>query len=188
MHSYRARSSLVWGWLCVGLGLVLVFSDLVASGLAGAKVGLGLGACVAMIGTAVYLRPAVEITSDSVVFRNIVHTATAPFARIQEISMRWSLEILGDDGKKAGAFAAPASRRGGTGVFGMESDDAVHGNDTESNPDSAGSRVYAAWHAWTAAHGTEPDPTTTSITRQLDIVGLALVLGSIAAVVFAFFG
>ncbi|MBC7298073.1 MAG: hypothetical protein H5T82_04190 [Demequina sp.] len=188
MQSYRARSSLVWGWLSVGLGLIMGIADVIASGVAGAQVGLGLGAAVAMIGTAAYLRPAVEVTPDSVVFRNMVHTATAPFARIQEISMRWSLEVRGDDGRKAGAFAAPASRRGRTGVFSNESLDLAQGDEREGNPDSTGSHVFEAWQAWTAAHGTETDSATASITRQLDVIGLALVLGSIAAVVFAFFG
>ena len=188
MQSYRARSSVIWGWISVGLGLILAVSDLVASGVTGAKVGLGLGACVAMIGTAAYLRPAVEVTPDSVVFRNMVHTASAPFARIQEISMRWSLEMRGDDGMKAGAFAAPASRRGRTGVFSNETVERAHADEREGNPDSTGSQVYAAWQTWTDAHGGAPDRSTASITRRLDVVGLALVLGSIAAVAVAFFG
>ncbi|HZJ39537.1 MAG TPA: PH domain-containing protein [Demequina sp.] len=188
MHTYRARSSLIWGWVSVGLGLILAVSDLIASGVTGAKVGLGLGACVAMIGAATYLRPAVEVTPDGIVFRNLVHTATAPFARIQEISMRWSLEMLGDDGIKAGAFSVPASRRGRTGVFSNESVDLAQGDEREGRQDSTGSQVYAAWHTWKDAHGGVPDRTSASITRRLDVVGLALVLGSIAAVVFAFFG
>ncbi len=188
MQTYRARSSLIWGWVSVGLGLILAFSDLIASGAAGAKVGLGLGACVAMIGAATYLRPAVDVTTDGVVFRNIVHTATAPFARIQEVSMRWSLEIHGDDGMKAGAFSVPASRHGRTGVFSNETAERAQRDEREGRQDSTGTQVYAAWQTWTNAHGGAPDRTSASITRALDPVGLALVLGSIAAVVFAFFG
>lgn len=188
MHTYRARSSLIWGGVSVGLGLILAVSDLIASGVTGAKVGLGLGACVAMIGAATYLRPAVEVTPDGVVFRNVVHTATAPFARIQEISMHWSLEIQGDDGMKSGAFSVPASRRSRTGVFSNESVDLARGDEREGRQDSTGSQVHAAWHTWKDAHGGVPDRTSASITRRLDVVGLALVLGSIAAVVFAFFG
>ena len=187
MQTYRARSSHIWGWLSVGLGLVLAVSDLIASGLTGAKVGLVLGACVAMLGTATYLRPAVEVTSESVVFRNMVHAATAPFARIQKISMGWSLEIRGDDGMKAGAFAAPASRRGRTGVFSNEAAERAQADEREGRQDFIGSQVYAAWQTWIAAHGGEADRSTASITRQLDLVGLALVLGSIAAVTVALF-
>ncbi|PKQ18380.1 MAG: hypothetical protein CVT68_03695 [Actinobacteria bacterium HGW-Actinobacteria-8] len=188
MQSYRARSSLIWGCASVGLGLILAVSDLIASGVTGAKVGLGLGAGVAMIGAATYLRPAVDLTPDGVVFRNLVHTATTPFARIQEISMRWSLEILGDDGMKAGAFSVPASRRGRTGVFSNETVELARSDEREGRPDSTGTQVYAAWQAWTDAHGGVPDRTSASITRRLDMVGLGLVFGSIAAVAFAFFG
>ncbi len=188
MKSYRARSSQIWGWLSVGLGLILAVSGLLSSELTGARIGLGLGACVAMIGIATYFRPAVEISADSVVFRNMVHTATAPFARIEEISMRWSLEIRGDDGVKAGAFAAPASRRGRTGMFSNEASELAQGDEREGQQDSIGSKVFEAWHAWTPAHGVEPDRTETSITRRLDPVGLGLVIGSIAALVLALFG
>lgn len=102
--------------------------------------------------------------------------------------MRWSLEILGDDGMKAGAFSVPASRRGRTGVFSNETAELAQADEREGRQDSTGSAVYAAWQAWTEAHGGVPDRTTPSISRRLDAVGLALVLGAIAAVVFAFFG
>lgn len=188
MQSYRARSSHIWGWVSVGLGVILAVSDVIASGLTGAKVGLGLGACVAMIGTATYLRPSVEITPDSVVFRNIVHTATAPFARIQEISMRWSLEIRGDDGMKAGAFAVPASRRGRTGVFSNEAAELAQLDEREGRQDPIGGQVFDAWRTWTNAQGDVPDRSGASIIRRLDVVGIAWVLGSIAAVTVALFG
>ncbi|WP_291378595.1 hypothetical protein [Demequina sp.] len=188
MDVYRARGSLVWGWLCVGLGGIFAVSDIVASGLSGARVGVGLGVCVALVGLAVYLRPAVIVTQEGVVFRNILHTASAPFARIREVSMRWSLEILGDDGKKAGAFAAPASRGARTGVFGNDAAERARLDERERLPDSTGSRLYEAWMAWTDAHDAEPDPAGPSINRRPDPGGLALVLGAVAALVFALVG
>lgn len=188
MHSYRARSSLVWGWISVGLGLAMAVLDLVGSGLAGAKVGLGLGACVAMMGAAAYLRPAVVLTPDRVVFRNILHSASAPFSRIEEVSMRWSLEMRGDDGMKAGAFAVPASRRSRTGIFSNEEAERAHLDEQERKPDSVASRVHDAWQAASATQATTPDRSSASIRRRLDPIGLALVLGSATSLWYALFG
>jgi hypothetical protein len=188
MQTYRARSSLIWGWLCVGLGLTFAATDVVGSGLADARLGVGIGACVALVGAAAYLRPAVLIGDDGVVFRNVVGTASAPFARIREVSMRWSLEILGDDGKKAGAFAAPASRGGRTGIFGNDAVGYATVDDREGRPDATGSRLYDAWRSWTDAHEGGADTTTASISRGVDAVGLALLVGAVAALAFAFLG
>jgi hypothetical protein len=188
MQTYHARSSLIWGWSSVGLGLIFAATDVVGSGLADAQVGVGVGACVALVGTAAYLRPAVLIGDDGVVFRNLLHTVTAPFARIQEITMRWSLEIVGDDGLKAGAFSVPASRRGRTGVFSNAAEELAQGDEREGRPDPTGSQVYSAWHTWTQAHGEAPDRATPSMTRRPDAVGIGLVLGAIAAVSVALFG
>jgi hypothetical protein len=188
MQSYRARSSLVWGWLTVGLGVFMVVSDSIAYGLTGAKVGLWLGACIAMIGAAAFLRPAVVVTADSVVFRNLVYITSAPMARIQDFSMQWSFEMHGDDGMKTGAFAVPASRGARTGVFGAELPGATRSDRTEANPNSIGSQVYAAWQERTNLQGGATDRSSPSMTRRLDVVGLMLVLGSIAALALAFFG
>lgn len=188
MESYRARSSLVWGWISAGLGLTMVTLDLVASGVTEAKVGLGLGACVAMMGAATYLRPAVQLSPDGVVFRNIVHSASAPFSRIEEISMRWSLEMRGDDGRKAGAFAVPASRGGRTGIFSNEEAERAHLDEREGRPDSVASLVHDTWRASSSTERAAPDRSAPSITRRLDPLGLALVLGSVAGLGYALFG
>ncbi len=188
MKVLRARSSIVLGWMSVGFGLILAISDIVASGVTDAQVGIGAGTSIGIIGVAAFLRPAVVISPDGVAFRNLLLTVTAPFSRIQEISMRWSLEMLGDDGKKADAFAAPASRGARTGVFNSRPADASRRVGDEGRADSIGTQVYDAWQAWSENHRVEPDRTMASMTRQLDMVGLVLVLGSVAAVVFAFSG
>lgn len=187
MQSYRARNSLTWGWITVGLGLVMAVSDVAASGFGDAKVGLGLGACVAMMGAAAYLRPAVDVSSDAVTFRNIAHSASAPFARIESISMRWSLEMRGDDGRKAGAFAVPASRGGRTGIFSNEEAERARLDEREGRPDSIAHQVHDAWTSWSAAHATSPDLSTPSITRRVDAGGVALVAGSVVGLVYALF-
>ncbi len=188
MDVYRARSSLVWGWLCVALGLIFAVTDVVGSGLAEARLGVGVGAGVALVGIAVYLRPAVLIGDDGVVFRNVVTTASASFARIEEVSMRWSLEIVGDDGRKAAAFAAPASRGAKTGVFGNDTAERVIADDREGRPDATGSRVYDAWQAWTTAHRGQVDTTTVSIRRGVEVEGIGLLVAAVMALAFAFLG
>jgi hypothetical protein len=187
MKSYRTRNSLVWGWVSVGLGVIMALSDLAASGVSGAKVGLGLGVCVAMMGTAAYLRPAVVVSDDGVVFKNIAHTASASFSRLADISMRWSLEMHGDDGRKSGAFAVPASRGGRTGIFSNEEAELAHLDEREGRPDSVATEVHDAWKTWQATHSPSPDDSTPSITRRPDAVGLALVIGAVAFLAYALF-
>ena len=189
MTTYRSRNSLVWGWVSVGLGLAMAVSDLAASGLSDAKVGLGLGACVALMGTAAYLRPAVVVTDSGVIFKNIAHTASASFSRLTDISMRWSLEMQGDDGMKSGAFAVPASRGGRTGIFSNEEAERARLDEREGRPDSVASQVHDSWAAWRATHSPSPspDPSTPSITRRPDAAGLALVIGAVASLAYALF-
>lgn len=171
----------------MGIGLAMALADLAASGFADAKVGLGLGACVAMMGTAAYLRPAVVVSDSGVVFKNIAHTASAPFSRLTDISMRWSLEMRGDDGMKSGAFSVPASRGGRTGIFSNEEAERAHLDEREVRPDSVASHVHDAWSAWRATRSPSPDESTPSITRRLDAVGLALVIGAVASLTYALF-
>ncbi|MCB2411749.1 hypothetical protein LGT39_02660 [Demequina sp. TTPB684] len=185
MDVLRARSSVFWGWLCVALGAVFAAVDVVGSGIADARVGVGVGASLALAGVAVYLRPAVLIGEDAVALRNVVVTATVPFARIQEVTMRWSLEILGDDGRKAAAFAAPASRGARTGVFGTDSQGHDITDDAEGRPDPTGSRLYQAWQEWAEAHPGDADQTTPSISRGVDPVGVALLVAAGAGLAFA---
>jgi len=188
MDVCRARSSLVWGWLCVGLGLIFAATDIVGSGLADARLGVGVGTCIALVGIAVYLRPAVLIGDDGVVFRNVVGTASAPFSRIREVSMRWSLEVLGDDGRKASAFAAPASRGARTGIFGNDAAEGSMVEDREGRPDTTGSRLYDAWQSWKDSHRGEADTTASSISRGVDVKGIGLLVAAAIALVFAFLG
>lgn len=73
-------------------------------------------------------------------------------------------------------------------MFSNEASELAQGDEREGQQDSIGGQVWEAWHAWTPAPGVEPDRTEASITRRLDLVGLGLVLGSIAALVLALFG
>jgi hypothetical protein len=182
MQVYRTRGSLVSGWLTVGVGLLLGAGGVMTASQGSAQQGIGIGACVAMIGVAAYLRPAVIVSPDAVTFKNVFHTAVVPLSRISEISPRWSLEVHGDDGLTMASFAAPTTRAA------RSQEGSRHRNeepapDAEVHPSSRpAAMIYDAWQDWKATH---PDtstsgPQTPSVTKRLDPVGLGLVLVGVA--------
>lgn len=183
MEIYRSRSSQVWGWLCVGLGAVVLLIQLIGSGLEQIHVALGIAVALAATGYAAFLRPSVAVAEDRVELRNITQTVVAPFARLAGLEAHWSLELVGDDGKKAGAFAAP-SRTGSNRVKPAE----------EGKAAEVAGLVTAAWDAYRAKAGETPQPATASATtpgspafsRRMDWVGIGAVAAAIAGLALAF--
>lgn len=190
MQVYRTRGSLVSGWLTVGVGLLLGAGGVMAASHGSAQQGIGFGACVAMIGVAAYLRPAVIVSGAAVTFKNVFHTAVIPLSRIKEISPRWSLEVHGDDGMTMGSFAAPTTRA-------ARSHERSRSRDQEPTPDHEAqpssrpaAMIYDAWQDWKATH---PDTSTSeaqspSVTKRLDPIGLGLVLVGVVMGVVGLFG
>ena len=186
MQIYRARSSLVWGWLAVGVGTTVAVWHVASAGVSDAHGGLGLGAAMAALGAAAFLRPHVAVSHDRVELHNMTQVATVPFARLETLDTRWTLEARGDDGRKAGAFAAPApgasqSRRIEKQVA-REREDGLPplvgrpGDAAGTASGDAAALVRSAWDAWRAAHPVGADPTPgPSVVRRLDPVGLGLV-------------
>lgn len=186
MQVYRARSSLVWGWLCVGLGVLLGAGGVMASGQGSAQQGLGFGACLVLIGVAGYLRPALIVTGDAVTLKNVFHTSALPLSRIEEIRLNWSLEIHGDDGMTIRSFAAPTSRATRTSEASRQHGEAGSNDHAAPSSSRPATMVYDAWQEWRAAHFGSSGSVegTPSVTRWLDPIGLGLiVVGIVAGVV-----
>lgn len=190
MQVYRTRGSLVSGWLTVGVGLLLGAGGVMAASHGSAQQGIGLGACVAMIGVAAYLRPAVIVSPDAVTFKNVFHTAVVPLSRIKEISPRWSLEVHGDDGMTMGSFAAPTTRA-------ARSHEGSRNRDQEPTPDQGthpssrpAAMIYDAWQEWKATPlgATTPETQTPSVTKRLDPMGLGLMFVGVVMGVVGLFG
>ncbi|MDN4477666.1 hypothetical protein QQX10_07360 [Demequina sp. SYSU T00039] len=192
MQTYRARSSQIWGWTAVGTGAVIAVWHVIAAGLGNAQGGLGVGAGMIALGLAAFLRPHVAVTDDRVEIHNITQVATVPFSRLEGLDTRWSLEVRGDDGRKAGAFAAPApgaaqSRRIEKQVA-RESESGVPplagraGDATGTPSGDASAMIRARWDAWRAAHPSgDPAGEGPSVLRRIDPVGLGLAIGGLAA-------
>ncbi|PKI92111.1 hypothetical protein CW368_04545 [Actinomycetales bacterium SN12] len=53
----------------------------------------------------------VRATPDGVLVQNLLRTTFAPWARVQQIRMRWQIEITLDDGSLVTCFGGPATRR-----------------------------------------------------------------------------
>ena len=182
MQVYRTRGSLVSGWLTVVVGLLLGAGGVMAASQGSAQQGIGIGACVAMIGVAAYLRPAVIVSGDAVTFKNVFHTAVVPLARIKDISPRWSLEVHGDDGLTMGSFAAPTTRA-------ARSHEGSRNRGQEPTPDQEAlpssrpaAMIYDAWQDWKATHPntSASEARTPSVTKRLDPIGVGLVLVGVA--------
>ncbi|WCD92600.1 PH domain-containing protein [Microbacterium sp. nov. GSS16] len=53
----------------------------------------------------------VRATRDGVLVQNLLRTVFVPWARVQQIRMRWQIEITLDDGSLVTCFGGPARRR-----------------------------------------------------------------------------
>lgn len=190
MQVFRTRGSLVSGWLTVVIGLLFGAGGVMASSQGSARQGIGLGVCVALIGVAAYLRPAVIVSGDAVTFKNVFHTAVMRLSRIKEISPRWSLEVHGDDGLTMGSFAAPTTRA-------TRSHERSRDHHHDESPDQgvhsasrSAAMIYDAWQKWKVAHpgNPEPDAQGPSMTKRLDPIGIGLVLVGVVAGAVGLFG
>jgi len=190
MQVYRARSSLVWGWLCVGLGIVLGAGGVMSSGQGSTQQGLGFGAALAMIGIAAYLRPALKVTADAVEVTNITRNAVMPLSRIADISVGWSLEIHGDDGLIIASFAAPTTRNARARDRSRVDEQQKPSDRGAPSPSRPAIMLYDAWHEWLASHprSSESGPTSPSATRRWDPIGIGLILGVVVMGVVGLLG
>ena len=59
----------------------------------------------------VLLRPSVRIDPDGVEIRNLVTDVTVPFAALEAVGHRWSLELVDVHGKTHSSWAIPVKRR-----------------------------------------------------------------------------
>lgn len=190
MQTFRARSSVVWGWIAVGAGAALALLHLATVGFSRGTGGFGLGVAAIAVGTAAFLRPRVETHGDAVVLRNTTHAVSIPFARLGAIETRWSLTLVDDAGRRWGAFAAPAPGAAASMRRPAGEDDASLGGRPSDRPGTASgdaaAMVHDAWEAWRAGH---PDgESDAAVERTPDLVGVALAVLAIAGGAWGLFG
>jgi|GEM_PF-1061639 len=182
MQVYRSRGSLVSGWLCVGLGVILGVGGVMAATDGSAQQGIGFGTGLVLVGVTWYLRPSLNVTDEAVIAKNVVQTAVMPLSRIRDLSVSWSLEVHGDDGMTIRSFAAPTSRT--TRSHGRPRDRAEAPSPEQTGHEASrpATMVYDAWQKWKAGHfDSHGDAAATpSATRSLDPIGLGLVVMSLA--------
>ncbi|WP_062461570.1 hypothetical protein [Demequina soli] len=201
MHTYRARSSTVWGWIAIGIGALVAVLHILSVGITHAHGGIGLGGAVALFGWAAFLRPHVAAGEDAVEIHNVTQTASVAYARLESLDTRWSLEAVGDDGTKVGAFAAPApgARAARRPARPEEAESAAAGvamvgraGDRIGTPSGdAAAMVRARLDAWRAAH---PDAApaagdaSPAVVRRPDWIGIgAMTAGTALAIWGGFF-
>lgn len=176
MESYRAHSSVVWGWIAVGIGATIALVHVATVGLTFAHGGLGLGTALIALGFATFIRPHVAVTADSIIIHNVTQTLTMPLSRLAALETRWTLEAIGDDGKRAGAFAAPApgasqsrrividARRAAAAGLNPTLERASDAEGTASG--DAAAMVRRAWEAWRASQASTTRATTQPATAK----------------------
>ncbi|WP_062516659.1 hypothetical protein [Demequina gelatinilytica] len=197
MQTFRARSSVIWGWGAVALGVAVATIHVATVGFGYATGGLGLGTGAALFGYAAFLRPRVTTRGDHVEVRNMLQIATVDYARLADLETRWSLELVGDDGLKIGAFAAPApntaqvraAQRGAQHARGDEKAQYGRAGDRLGTPSGdAAAMVHAASSAWKADHPDAPIGDGPSVVRRPDWIGIAVVAVATAAAAWGLFG
>lgn len=201
MRTYRARSSAIWGWTAIGVGILIAVVHAASVGVANAQGGLGLGLAAAATGLAAFLRPHVAAGEDAVEVHNVLTVTTTPYARLDRLETRWTLELVGDDGRKAGSFAAPApgaaqAHRIRKDAHRIGDQEAAYGSpgDHPGTPSGdAAAMVRERWDAWKATHpdapaGSRAAGAGASSTRRLDPVGAALVAIAVVAGAWGLFG
>lgn len=75
---------------------------------AGSWLSLAPLSFVAVGAWALFWQPAVDVTGDAVVVRNILRTVRVPWSRIVNVDTRYALTLELDSGRKVGAWASPA--------------------------------------------------------------------------------
>lgn len=176
MQTYRSRSSQIWGWIAVGLGAAMALASVAVPDVARASVGVGLGVALAASGVAIYLRPSIGIGADAVELRNVMTTVTVPFARLDSIETRWTLELVGDDGKRVGSMGAPT-----------KSSRQRHAEKAKGEVPETVEVVKAAWDAWRRAGGTAAPAQGPAFTRRADPAGIAWVAAATAGAIVGLF-
>ncbi len=195
MRIYRARSSSIWGWLAIAVGAAVAIVHVSSAGISGAQAGLGLGVAAIATGVSAFLRPSVAVADDRAEIHNVMTTTTVPFARLERIETRWTLELVGDDGRKVGSFAAPAPGAAQSHRLRREADRrgdaaAAHGSPGElagTPSGDAAALVRDAWDAWRSSNP-EAQREGASSTRRPDPIGIALVIVAVAAAAWGLFG
>lgn len=161
-------------------------AQLSTTGMADARVGLGLGVALAGSGVAGFLLPALRIGAQTVEVHNVVQIVTVPFSRLDAIEAQWTLELLTDNGRRVGVMAAPARSRSDR-----------HRPDHAETPEAA-LVVQEGWDAWRKNHAPvrEDAPADATavlgdgpqdVTRQPNLPGIACVVVAVVGAVVAFF-
>lgn len=108
MTRFRARSSVVYSSIVMGVCAVMAIALLISGSWYEARPAFGILGALTALAFVAYLRPSVDVHEDRVELVNVVTIVTIPYARLKSIGTRWALELRADDASKVTAFAAPA--------------------------------------------------------------------------------
>ena len=113
LRVYRTLPARLMGWVLVaGAGVLaaLTLVDVVGGHRTGLLPPTALVVGLAALGWVLFLRPCVRLHEDGVVLANVVTDTTVPFAAVEEVTHRWSLELHDREGRRHGSWAVPVKR------------------------------------------------------------------------------
>ncbi|MFX0538205.1 hypothetical protein ACQBAT_10945 [Ornithinimicrobium sp. Y1847] len=110
---YRTLPARFVGWAMIAAGVVLgsmTLRDISVGHTADLLHPVALVVAVGVAGWALFLRPRVELYTEGLRVVNVVTDSVVPFGAIEDISTRWSLELLDTEGGRTSAWAVPVRR------------------------------------------------------------------------------
>ncbi|MCI0687237.1 MAG: PH domain-containing protein, partial [Sporichthyaceae bacterium] len=107
---YRSLPALVGGAVVILFGVVLLGDSIIrGSGRSASLSALGLLAGIGLV-YLVSVRPAVIAKDDVLLIRNPLQDVEVPWSSIEELRIRYQLDVEAGDGQVAHAWAVPGSR------------------------------------------------------------------------------
>ncbi|PKQ25871.1 MAG: hypothetical protein CVT64_07465 [Actinobacteria bacterium HGW-Actinobacteria-4] len=198
MRRYRSRSALVIASALIAFFTTSAIAHVIAVGSQQAVPSIGLAILAWCVAIAGYIRPRVLVGDAHVEIHNVVTVARIGFDRLAYVDTRWALELMGDDGRKVTAFAAPSPgvrtvrATSAADLRGLPADTYVGGaarvGDRRGTASGeAAFLVRTAWASWRDAH---PDhmgeKQGRAIERRVNAVGVGLLAVGVAAAILGF--
>lgn len=198
MRRYRSRSALVIAAALIVFFTTAAIAHITAGGVSEAGPSIGLATLAWCVAIAAYIRPKVLVGDNRVEIHNVVSVATINFERLAFVDTRWALELMGDDGRKVSAFAAPSP-----GVWTVRTTNAsdLRGLPLETYVGGAarvGDRrgtasgdaafvVRSAWARWREEHPDAlSDHASRAFTRRVNGTGVGLLAFGVTAATLGF--
>jgi hypothetical protein len=198
MRRYRSRSAIVIAAALIAFFTTGAVAHIVAVGANQANASIGLAILAVCVGIAGYVRPHLRVDTNHVEVHNVLSIASVDFERLAHVDTRWALELMGDDGRKVSAFAAPSPgvwtvrATSPSDLRGLPADTYVGGGARvgDRRGTASGDAAYlvrTAWMRWRTEHPDHLSETGgRAIRYRVNLAGVTLLAVGVSAAVLGF--